>query len=384
MRKALALAVGVFVVATAAGAQERPPDGGGPAPVGQTEPCLTEQQRQEIKVQLYRSAAELRLQGVSPAAVGLGWPLGNATPYGDPGLHGISNFVDQNMSYPNQLLDHNCGARTYDTAAGYNHSGTDIFTWPFAWLKMDRSQVPIVAAAPGTIIGKSDGNFDRSCATAGGTWNAVYVEHADGSVAWYGHMKNGSTTPKPVGSAVAAGEYLGIVGSSGNSTGPHLHFELYDASDALIDPYDGTCNSLNDPGWWTAQRPYRDSAVNKLATHSAAPSFPACPNPEVPNLSNHFLAGSSIIFAAYYRDQMAGHVSSFSVQRPDGTDWMTWSSTAGTTYNASYWYYTRTLPASPLGRWNLRVVYQGVTYNHGFHVLPAGDLIFEDGFQIGL
>jgi murein DD-endopeptidase MepM/ murein hydrolase activator NlpD len=197
-------------------------------------------------------------------------------------------------------------------------------------------------------------------------------------------MKNGSTTSKPVGATVVAGEYLGIVGSSGNSTGPHLHFELYDAADGLNDPYQGTCNSLNAAGWWVAQPPYRDSAVNKLATHSAPPVFPACPTQETPNLSDHFVPGSPIALAAYYRDQGNGHVSTFSVQYPDGTDAFTWSHTSPNTYAASYWYWTWTVPASPIGRWNLRVVYQGGTYNHGFFVLPAGDLIFQDGFQLGL
>ena len=388
MNKRLLLAFGLVLCGAAAHA-ERQPDGGGEAPLGQSQPCLTEEQRQEIKAQIYRSAAELRGRGLllsDVTQVGLAWPLKGATPLGDPGVHGISNFVDQNMFYPNQLLDYSCGvpARTYDTAGGYNHSGTDMFTWPFSWLKMDRNEVQVVAAAPGTIVYKSDGNFDRSCATAGGAWNAVYVEHGDGSMAWYGHLKNGSTTTKLVGESVAAGEYLGIVGSSGRSSGPHLHFELHDASGALIDPYQGACNTLNAISWWTAQRPYRDSAINKLATHAEPPEFPACPNQETPNLSNYFAPGSALIVAAYYRDQQAGHVTSFSVQRPDGSTWRSWMSTADITYNASYWWYIDTLPASPVGRWNLRAVYQGVTYDHGFNVLVAGDLIFQDGFQIGL
>jgi murein DD-endopeptidase MepM/ murein hydrolase activator NlpD len=378
-----ALGLGLLL-ASGAQAQERQPDGGGGVDVGQAQPCLTDAQRQEIKAQIRRSAAELRLSHFSTAAVGLAWPLGNATPLGDPGLHGVSNFVDQNPAWPNQLLDYNCGARTYDTAGGYNHAGTDIFTWPFSWLKMDRNHVPIVAAAPGTIVFKSNGNPDRSCATAGGTWNAVYVEHSDGSTAWYGHMKNGSLTAKPVGAAVVAGEYLGIVGSSGNSSGPHLHFELYDNSDALIDPYQGACNSLNATGWWNAQRPYDDSAVNKLATHSAPPSFPACPTQETPNLSNHFTPGSTMITATYYRDQLATHQTSFLIQRPDGSTYTSWTHNSPSSYLASYWYYNWTAPAGPFGRWNLRAVYQGITYNHGFSVLPAGDLIFEDGFQLGL
>jgi hypothetical protein len=83
---------------------------------------------------------------------------------------------------------------------------------------MDNQQVEISAAAAGTIVSKSDGNFDRSCTFNNNQWNAVYVYQADGSVGWYGHMKSGSLTLKGVGASVAAGEYLGRVGSSGSST----------------------------------------------------------------------------------------------------------------------------------------------------------------------
>ncbi len=81
--------------------------------------------------------------------------------------------------------------------------GTDFFTCPFPWYRMDYDQVYVVAAAPGVIVFKQDGNFDRNCGFTGDPWNAVYVQHADGSVAWYGHMKNGSLTPKAVGDNVA-------------------------------------------------------------------------------------------------------------------------------------------------------------------------------------
>ena len=39
---------------------------------------------------------------------------------------------------------------------------------------MDNNEAAITAAAAGTIIFKSDGNFDRSCGLNGGNWNAVY------------------------------------------------------------------------------------------------------------------------------------------------------------------------------------------------------------------
>jgi len=58
---------------------------------------------------------------------------------------------------------------------------------------------------------------------------------ADGSVAWYFHLKNGSVTTKAIGQPIAAGEKLGAVASSGCSSGPHLHFEVHQSGGALID-----------------------------------------------------------------------------------------------------------------------------------------------------
>ena len=48
---------------------------------------------------------------------------------------------------------------------------------------MDDDQAEIVAAAAGQIIDKRDGNYDRNCDFSNGGWNAVYVMHADGSIA---------------------------------------------------------------------------------------------------------------------------------------------------------------------------------------------------------
>jgi murein DD-endopeptidase MepM/ murein hydrolase activator NlpD len=350
-----------------------PSDGGGEYKFQNTV-CLTDEQRTEIKRENERSMEMLRAQGKLPeadrtAVVALDWPTRPAASISDFDIYGISNFVDQNPNFPNQLLDWNCGARTYDTAAGYNHAGIDIFTWPFGWYKMDNNQAEIVAAAPGVIINKFDGNNDRSCATAGGMWNAVYVRHADNSVAWYGHMKKNSLTTKAVGDTVVAGEYLGIIGSSGNSTGPHLHFELYNSAGALQDPYQGTCNSLNNFTWWAAQRPYYDTKINALMTHSAAPQFPACPTQEVPNIKNIFLPGNSLTTVMYLRDQRVGQQGQLSLIQPNGVVWQNFSFNSANNYAASYWFWNWTLPVNPqFGTWKFRATYNGETREHSFQV----------------
>jgi murein DD-endopeptidase MepM/ murein hydrolase activator NlpD len=85
------------------------------------------------------------------------------------------------------------------------HTGIDIVA---------SSGTPITAAADGTV---------NSAGWNGGYGNAVVVDHGDGLATLYGHM---SRIGSSGGQSVSRGEVIGYVGSTGNSTGPHLHFEV--------------------------------------------------------------------------------------------------------------------------------------------------------------
>lgn len=343
---------------------------------------LTPAQRQEIISQLKQSTNQLERQGILPMPsqyrpmhVAFGWPLRQAAGFTDNGYYGISNYVDGNPAYPNQLRDYNCGNRTYDLSSGYNHAGTDIFTWPFPWDKMTKNAVEIIAAAPGTIIYKSDGNFDRNCAfcTSACNWNAVYVQHADGSVAWYGHMKTGSLTTKAVGQTVGPGEYLGVVGSSGNSTGPHLHFEVYTSNTytQLVDPWAGACNAFNGTtSWWAAQEAYRVPTLSKIMTHGAAPASGTCPSSESVNRKLNFAPGETIYLGGYFRDNLSSTSATHRLYRPDGTLWQNWTQNFTSNFNASWWWYSWTLPTtgSVNGVWRYEVTYSGQTLSTSFGI----------------
>jgi murein DD-endopeptidase MepM/ murein hydrolase activator NlpD len=390
--------VALVVLTTAIYASEpevRVPDGHGggdlPAPTDEMSP----EERARIQAELDVNIAKLKERGILPMAPtappGLfTWPLRAAKGLIDAGYHGISNFVDQNPMYPGMLLDYECGSRTYDTSTGYNHSGTDIFTAPFWWRKMSLSQVEIVAAAPGTIIGRDDGFSDTSCSTSGGQWNAVYVQHDDGSIAWYGHMKRLSPTTKAIGARVERGEYLGVVGSSGNSTGPHLHLEIYGpAGGGLIDPYAGVCNALNATSWWKAQRPYYDSAISDLTTGLLQPGFPACPGIESPNEVTKFARGANIYFTAYYRDQLAGQTTNYTVRDPNGAVYAQWSHGSVTPHFAwSFWWWplTNVAPNGPDGLWTFEAVYNGTTSIRTFNIggAPAGRVPGDYGSEVPL
>lgn len=95
------------------------------------------------------------------------------------------------------------------TGVAESHRGIDI---------VNATGTPIVAAAPGIVVKASN---------ATGYGNVVFVSHVIDGEVWttvYGHLN--SITVKP-GQALKAGQTVGTLGSTGWSTGPHLHFELH-------------------------------------------------------------------------------------------------------------------------------------------------------------
>ncbi|MET9541065.1 peptidoglycan DD-metalloendopeptidase family protein [Streptomyces sp. NPDC006553] len=101
-------------------------------------------------------------------------------------------------------------------AAGF-HTGIDLAV---------PTGTPVVAAAAGTVV---------TADWQGSYGNAVIIQHADGRYTLYAHLS--SITVKQ-GDQVAAAQEIGLSGSTGNSTGPHLHFEARTSNnyDAHTDP----------------------------------------------------------------------------------------------------------------------------------------------------
>lgn len=65
----------------------------------------------------------------------------------------------------------------------------------------------------------------------------VVIEHANGLRSLYGHMKSGAIVNR--GERVSRGQVIGYMGSTGNSSGTHLHFEMYNPNDyrEVINPW---------------------------------------------------------------------------------------------------------------------------------------------------
>lgn len=143
--------------------------------------------------------------------------------------------------------DYNCGGKAYD-----GHRGVDILLRNF---QVQDSGVAVVAAAPGTVTTVRDGEFDRSTANGvGGFGNHVALTHAGGLVSIYGHLRRNSIAVS-LGQSASTGTVIGLVGSSGNSNWPHLHFEVQWPS--AVDPFQGPCNTT--VSFWAAQLAYQDT-----------------------------------------------------------------------------------------------------------------------------
>lgn len=83
---------------------------------------------------------------------------------------------------------------------------------------------PVVAARAGTVV--------HSGWSASGYGNLIRIRHHGGDETWYGHF---STLLVSEGQYVEQGQNIGLVGSTGLSTGPHLHLELHESGTA-VDP----------------------------------------------------------------------------------------------------------------------------------------------------
>lgn len=174
------------------------------------------------------------------------------------------------------LQDWNCKGKTYN-----GHKGTDIGIG--SWPVMDSGSRWVVAAANGKVVFVNDGCFDRcstgDCNCGSGYGNYVKLEHADGKTTYYGHLMKGSVAVG-VGDQVKCGQHLGKVGSSGYSTGPHLHFEPRYASGVSDEPFSGPCGGPTS--FWVSQGAYL-----------ALPSD-TCENPTPPPVDDAALASETV------------------------------------------------------------------------------------------
>ena len=160
----------------------------------------------------------------------------------------ITAYFDLNKG-SGALKDWNCGTKTYS-----GHKGTDFGVAGTINVR------PVLAAADGVVAYVNDGCYDANYSTGstcgGGYGNYVKVSHADtGHSTYYAHLAKGSIAVTK-GQSVKCGTLLGKAASSGNSTGPHLHFEVrYNSDSVRDDPYTGSCGGPLT--YWKKQNGYK-------------------------------------------------------------------------------------------------------------------------------
>lgn len=127
-------------------------------------------------------------------------------------------------------------------------AGSGVLAWPLLNDTASRAHIFLtqdfgpahggidVAAPLGTPILAADGGVVLYAGwTDNGAGFAVIVDHGDGWQTFYAHLE---TVAARCGASIAQGAALGTVGSTGRSTGPHLHFGVYSSRDGLVNPLD--------------------------------------------------------------------------------------------------------------------------------------------------
>lgn len=145
-----------------------------------------EKDKKEIQIELAKIAAQNNVKPVAPSAAGYICPIPGKTK---------SNITYGYYAYPGHTgVDFSCGAGT-----------------------------SIVAVKSGTVVTSTAMKRPNGKYKSYGEY--VVINHGDGTMTLYAHMLPNSRAVS-VGQHVSQGQLIGKVGSTGNSTGPHLHFEV--------------------------------------------------------------------------------------------------------------------------------------------------------------
>jgi murein DD-endopeptidase MepM/ murein hydrolase activator NlpD len=189
------------------------------APAGRSQNDPSDSANNQIKSQ-FKNSCSNDLITLSPPldldTQGLVWTITNTMDH-DPLAGAIKDVLGNTQK----------SARTYD-----QHMGVDFGLANFR--KMDEG-VAIYASADGLVEETADGFFDRETKRGKTESNMIILRHSNGLRTAYAHLRKNSLKVK-VGDVVSRGQELAFVGSSGDSSGPHLHYEVLNCENEKIDP----------------------------------------------------------------------------------------------------------------------------------------------------
>lgn len=226
-----------------------------------------------------------------------------------------ARFVDVDQFF--SFSDFECGTMTYD-----GHSGIDGELGGFGHQAIG---VPVFAALNGTVSAVHDGEDDQSVTTTSKPANFIAIDHGSGIQSAYYHLKKNSILVT-AGDVVKAGQQIALMGSSGQSATPQLHFEMSSGSIAY-EPSFGECG---DKVGWENQVPIRHDLYIRdfgfaAGTLSAAQKFPN----EIPATGSIVRGAPS--FTIWFRLHNAPPATTLSIKliRPNATTIATLNSSLG-------------------------------------------------------
>lgn len=241
----------------------------------------------------------------------------------------IVNYVD--LDPGDGVRDYTCGVATYNTGTHNAHNGTDF---AIRDLKAMRDGVPVLAAAPGRVAGVRDGMADVSVRDTGAAavadrecGNGVRIDHGDGWASQYCHMRLGSIAVAK-GQTVAAGQPLGLVGLSGLTEYPHLHFQV-DKDGVATDPFIGEARAsarecgLGKHQLWNretlAALPYRTGILYNAGFAAEAPKPDEVRDGRYHDFAAPADAPALVLWADAFNVRKGDRIV-FRIANPDGSD----------------------------------------------------------------
>jgi len=191
----------------------------------------------------------------------------------------VQHYVDRDPGP--DARDFKCGGLTYD-----GHKGTDF---RLTDLKQMEKGVAVRASAPGVVVGLRNDfpehrieDFDRARVKGRECGNGVVLDHGNDWTTQYCHMRRGSISVAK-GQRLNAGEKIGLIGLSGETTFPHVHLSVRHRG-RPVDPYTvganvveaGQCGQAGDGLWTAAARkaaPYRAAGVIRAGFSDEMPTL---------------------------------------------------------------------------------------------------------------
>lgn len=143
-----------------------------------------------------------------------------------PGVEGAVDWVREKLGgSQSEVVPLDRGERPTLPVSGQIRSGMGGRIDPITGQQGRHNGIDIAAAAGTPIRPTASGTVVKNDYQVGGAGNYVVLRHDDGSQSKYFHMQSRSKLDE--GDRVEAGSVIGLVGSTGKSTGPHLHYELW-------------------------------------------------------------------------------------------------------------------------------------------------------------